>query len=311
MRNTLQCRVCGNGVAKSIGRIPDCGEFAGQSISPSIKGGMLWCCTDCGSLFRYPTLTADDYISLYEIAPSTVWGGGETDRNDFSIIYQYLAEHHGGAILDVGCFAGNFLEGLPNKFKKYGIEPSLSASQRAGSKGVNIIGKTLTELDSSKTFDVVVAIDVIEHVLNVEEFLTCALDTVGENGLLIISTGNPDSPFWKSVFKAKYWYNVIPEHVTFPSYEYYCRFAQKHGLPAPEQIRFRYGNAPAKFLGLLRQAVYASSPALYGFLRRCQHILLGGNKPFTKDVVVNAMGIFADHHVIVFHKQVNLCWRKT
>jgi len=85
-----------DGIAEPIGEIPDCGEFAGQLISPPIQGGMLLDCRDCGSMFRYPTLHSADYIALYKNSPSTVWEPEEIERNDFSKIYAYLREHVGG-----------------------------------------------------------------------------------------------------------------------------------------------------------------------------------------------------------------------
>src|ERR1035438_8541028 len=105
----LQCRICGRGVAESLGQIPDCGEFAGQLVSPPIKGGELWRCNDCGSMFRHPTLSSSDYISLYEKVPGTLWVKCEAQRNDFATISAYLKNHVGGSILDVGCYSGNFL----------------------------------------------------------------------------------------------------------------------------------------------------------------------------------------------------------
>jgi SAM-dependent methyltransferase len=297
----VRCRVCGHGEAASLGQIPDSGEFAGQQINPAIKGGWLWRCKDCGSMFRYPTLTSSEYISLYEKAPSTVWVEDDVERNDFASIYKFLKNHVGGSILDVGCYSGNFLAGLPDKFKKYGIEPSELAASSAISKGIDVLGKTMDELDSTLIFDVVVSIDVIEHVLDVEKFLSQALAHVRENGLLIISTGNPDCFFWKKVFKSKFWYNSFAEHVTFPSYDYFSEFSERNGLHAPEQMRFRYTrlNLMARLLMLLRFSFAYAAYKTLGTIRR----VIAGNaiivNPFAH---VSLIGVFTDHHVIILKK---------
>ena len=301
----LRCRVCGHGEAESLGQIPDCGEFAGQLVSPPIKGGWLWCCKDCGSMFRHPTLSSSDYISLYEKAPSTVWVEGEIERNDFETIYTYLGSHIGGSILDVGCYSGNFLAGLPEKFKKYGIEPSDSASRIAAAKGIEVLGKTLAEMDSDMVFDVVVSIDVVEHVLDVEEFLDQALAHVKENGLLIISTGNPGCFAWRKVFKSKYWNRLYPEYVTFPSYKYFNEFSKRNGLQPPEQICFRDMKMKpmVRFSKLLRYAPFLFFPTIYQGLRKIRRFAMGRTTTITASAPVSLVGVFADHHAIVIRKK--------
>ena len=298
--SVLKCRVCGHGDAESMGQIPDCAEFAGQQISPPIKGGELWICSDCGSMFRHPTLSASDYISLYEKLPSTVWVGSEEKRNDFSKIYAYLKNHIGGSILDVGCYTGDFLAGLSDSFEKFGVEPSDSASKSAAAKGITVLGTTLEDVDPNKVFDVVVAIDVIEHVLDVEIFLTRALASVRGNGLLIISSGNPGCFFWKKIFKSKFWYSNMAEHLTFPSYNYYVEFSRRSGMRDPEQKRFRYMKIKlvARILIIFR---FLFIYTIYKILRTIRRITL--NK--TTAVVirhVSLLGIFTDHHVIIFKK---------
>lgn len=300
----LRCRVCGRGEAESLGQIPDCGEFAGQLFSPSIKGGELWRCKDCGSMFRYPTLTPSEYLGFYEMASSDVWEGGESQRKDFVTIYAYLQNHIGGSILDIGCFVGRFLEGIPETFKKYGLEPSESASNSAISKGIHILGKTLTDLDAKLVFDVVVSIDVIEHVLEAETFLGEALTHVNNNGLLIISTGNPDCFYWRKMFKAKFWYSSFPEHLVFPSFKYYCEFSKRHNLPFPEQIHLkcRIFNFRASCFGIVNQLVYAISPAVFRAWLKLVRSLKGKAIPMAADIPLGAPGIFTDHHVIIFRK---------
>lgn len=300
----LKCRVCGHGVSVSLGKIPDCGYFAGQLVSPPINGGKLWVCKDCGSMFRHPTLSQGDYFSLYEKAPSTVWVEGEVERNDFALIYTYLSNHIGGSILDVGCYSGSFLAGLPEKFEKFGIEPSDSASRCANSKGIQVLGKTLAELDSGMVFDVVVLIDVIEHFLDVKKFMSQALAHVKENGLLIISTGNPDCFFWRRLFKSMFWYSLLAEHLTFPSYKYYNEFSMRNGLQPPEQICFRYLKIKPmeRFSKMLRNAPLLLPPVIYQGLRKIYNFTKGSTSTITVGAPVNLIGVFTDHHLAIFRK---------
>ncbi len=255
-------------------------------------------------MFRYPTSSASELLALYEKATSRVWEGQEDQRKDSATIQACLDDHPGGSILDIGCYSGGFLDGLPGKFNKYGVEPSKSASDRAASKGINILGKTLTDLDVKLVFDVVVSIDVIEHVLDVETFLADALAHVGKNGLLIISTGNPDCFFWKRIFKSRFWYSSYAEHLVFPSYKYFCEFSKRHNLPLPEQIRFKYIDFHFRtlFFGICHQFVYAASPAVFRAWLKLARNLIGNAIPMASDIPLDAPGIFTDHHVIIFKK---------
>lgn len=298
----LRCRVCGHGETESLGQIPDCGEFAGQLVSPPIRGGELWRCNHCGSMFRYPTLSPSDYTSLYEKAPSTVWVESEAERNDFATIYAYLKDQPGGSILDVGCYSGIFLADLPSTIKKYGIEPSVLASKCAVSKGIDVLGNTLDELDPAMIFDVIVAIDVIEHVLDIENFLSQALVHVKENGLLIISTGNPDCFIWKKVFKSRFWYSLYAEHVTFPSYNYFKEFASRHGLQPPEQIRFRYTKSkPLERISRLLR--YAFSLAVYKAITKIRRVTSGSMAAAFSVAQISFIGVFTDHQVIIIRNK--------
>jgi len=303
--NQPACIICKQGRIQSLGRIPDCGEFAGQIVVPSIKGGELWRCNDCGSMFRYPTLSQNEYLALYEKASSEVWEVGETQRKDFAAIYAYLLTHVGGSILDIGCYAGGFLAGMPEKFKKFGVEPSKSAANSAVSKGINILGKTLADLDEKSVFDVVVAIDVVEHVLDVESFLKDAMAHVSSKGILIISTGNPDCFFWKRIFKARFWYCSYPEHLAFPSYKYFCNFARRFNLSHPEQLRFKYLalRYHASIIGFLRQLAFAISPGIYRAWLKWRYNMKGKDNPLAADMPLGAAGVFTDHQVIIFKKR--------
>ncbi len=301
----MRCRICGDGEAVSLGVLPDCREFAKQQIEPPIMGGELWRCQECGSMFRYPTLSADQYLDLYQAAPGGVWEGGESQRNDIAAIYAYLEHHGGGSVLDIGCHAGGFLAGLPDRFSRHGLEPSELAAASARKKSVRILGKKLEDLDSGQTFDVVTAIDVIEHVPDVEGFLVKALVHVAEGGLLIITSGNPDCIYWKSVFKARYWYSSYPEHLVFPSFRYFRIFAARAGLAEPRQDRFKYVRLRpvAALLGFVHQLAYAFIPDMYFACLRMKQSGETRGAPETAAIPFGGAGIFTDHHLIVFRQR--------
>ena len=242
--------------------------------------------------------------ALYEDATDGGWDLEGAQRNDFATVNAYLRTRAGGSILDIGCYTGGFFGALPESFRKYGLEPSRSASDRARAKGIVILGKTLDDLDATHLFDVVVAIDVVEHLLDVESFLLGALAHVDKGGALIISTGNPDSFYWSRVFKSKFWYCSNAEHVVFPSYRYYREFAARCGLPDPEQICFahRVASFPLAVFYGVSQIIFGLSPVWYRTWRKLLRRMKGNREPLPPDIPLTAPGIFKDHHAIIFRK---------
>ncbi len=303
--NEICCRLCGSPSIKNLGRIPDCGEFAGRSITPSINGGHLMQCLDCNSLFRSPIRSQAEYIALYQNASDKLWESYQEKRNDYIVINDLLSKLAGGKILDIGCYSGLFLKSLPGKFEKFGIEPSGSASLMAQSNGVNVLGKTCAEINPDRQFDIVIAIDVIEHVTDVNEFMGSALRHVSENGLLIISTGNPDCIFWKRIFKSKFWYNSFSEHLTFPSIKYFACYCKRVGLIKPVQLHFSYLKCSFgwKLMLCISQIGFFIAPAIFRISERILRKMIGKAARLNHEFGLAAGGLFTDHHVIVIKNE--------
>ena len=271
---------------------------------PSMAGYLLHC-LDCGSLFRSPILSQAEYIDLYQNASDSLWESHQEQRNDLNVILGLLSKLAGGQILDIGCYSGLFLKSLPARFEKFGIEPSGAASLIAESNGVTVLGKTCAQINSDQHFDIVVAIDVIEHVTDVNDFMGNALRHVSENGLLIISTGNPDSIFWKKIFKSKFWYNSFSEHLTFPSINYFARYCKQVGLTDPLQFRFSYLKCSFgwKLMLCVSQIVFFMSPAVFRFSERILRKIIGRADRLNQEFGLSAGGLFTDHHVIVIKNE--------
>jgi len=106
---------------------------------------------------------------------------------------QLLKYRQSGRLLDIGCFCGFFLELAQKKrFKTYGIEPSLWASNEAKRRGVRIIGKSLNEIKKQK-FDVITLFDVIEHLGNPKKELSKIHKALVRDGIMVIGTPNVES----------------------------------------------------------------------------------------------------------------------
>lgn len=292
------CRFCGGDSCISIGKIEDSDMFAGQIVVKPIPGGHLWHCHTCDSLFRYPVLEEDEYLSLYESVDSEIWEDDALRKDQILAISAIKSVIQTGKILDVGCYAGQLLAALPYYFEKFGVEPSQAAAAKAKNKGIKVLGATITDIPADMKFDCIVSIDVIEHLINPIDFFNKAFQLLNPKGFLIISTGNPNSFAWQCIFKSHFWYVTNAEHVSFPSQKLITIKAQGLGGEVVNITNFRYANIGFKrsLIKLFGQCVYALSPKLYSTMRGIR----GDGSRYPS---IYSLGLFKDHHLIVIRKK--------
>lgn len=97
-------------------------------------------------------------------------------------------------ILDVGCYDGSIAEFLKrNGNKVFGIDSSLEAMKLTKAKGIDCIKGDINEeitFIRDNSFDIVLAAEVIEHVLNPGDFIEQAKRILKKGGTLILTTPN-------------------------------------------------------------------------------------------------------------------------
>ncbi|MDO9205535.1 class I SAM-dependent methyltransferase [Methylotenera sp.] len=291
------CRFCGHASCDSLGGIAVSDMFAGRITDFPISGGQLWHCSDCDSMFRYPVLSESDYLALYESVNSDIW---EDDalRKDQILVHSAISHVlESGKILDVGCYAGQFLAAFSPSYDKFGVEPSQAAAVRAGDKGIHVLGATINDIAPEMKFDCIVSIDVVEHLLDPVDFFNKAFQLLNPNGFLIISTGNPSSFAWRHIFKSRFWYVTNAEHVSFPSQKFIKNLTHKLGGEVVEVTNFCYADIGFKrsLIKLFGQCTYALSPKLYSAMR-------GLEGDGSRNPSIYSLGLFKDHHLIVIRK---------
>ena len=100
-------------------------------------------------------------------------------------------------------------------WNRYGIEPSVKAAEVARNRGVDVLAPTLDGLDDSHgQFDVLTAIDVVEHIVDPMPFFRQVRDRLAPGGVLVLLTGNSSSFSWR-MQGGMFWYCSLPEHVSF------------------------------------------------------------------------------------------------
>lgn len=258
----LSCPDCSSTRLCRVGSIPDAFEFAGRMLDSPLAGGSLYRCNNCSLLWRHPQPDKTKLDALYRQGNADSWQDNPEKRLDWQIGAAHIRKMKSAAsVLDVGCFDGRFLEYLGQPYLRAGIEVHPIAAKHAAEKGIQIVGHDFSALDTlTVPFDVVVALDVIEHVDNPRELLASLVNATRPGGLVIVSTGNTAAWPWR-LMGGMYWYCSIAEHLAFINPDWCTRTAAKMGLEI-EQIS-TFSHEPTKILG---SAIQASANIFYHYL---------------------------------------------
>lgn len=210
------CPDCNSANLTLIGKLQDSNEFSGNVLQNYIKGGNLYLCSNCELKFRFPVLSQLEYNELYD-TENLNWFFDE-NRNDWKILKEFIAGHvqPKGKILDFGCNFGDVLYRLPNNVEKFGIEINKLSVDIAAKKINTTIWNGFDDLPANAEFDLIYAIDVIEHLSSPKIFVLKALPFVKKGGYIVLMTGDSNNIFWK-LSGAKWYYSVFPEHISFIS----------------------------------------------------------------------------------------------
>ncbi len=299
-RLSFPCPACDYSGARRFGKLP----ARDGAIVPPYES-WLFRCDRCALLFRAPLRDAAKDSDAYARVDSHVWPNTEP-RPDFDIVRNcILSRLDRGDVLDVGCYTGDFLRQLPHTFRKFGLELSMDAAEKAEARGVQIVGTTSGELKTQGAeFDVITFIDVIEHLARPIDVIRPLLDRLRNGGLVIVSTGNADSLMWRFLRTSYYYY--YNEHVTFYSAEWFSWAAKRLGLELEQIVRFaRYQQgigATAKDVAEFGLFVLARMISFFPGVHRAARHLYPLNKAMTWHSAPQ-IKTFPDHMVVVARKE--------
>lgn len=118
-------------------------------------------------------------------------------------------------ILDIGCGTGDFLEACKNKeWNITGVEPNEGAREIAIKKSKNNIYTNIEEVleNTLNKFDIITMWHVLEHVPNLQEYISWLKTLLKPNGVIIIAVPNYKS--YDAKYYGKFWaaYDV-PRHL--------------------------------------------------------------------------------------------------
>jgi SAM-dependent methyltransferase len=159
-----------------------------------------------GEMHRHYTDAYDRLISAAGQNSPQRW----RDRN--KTLAQYKRS---GALLDLGCSSGSFLESLPDgDWKLYGIEMSTETAQTAEERtGAQVfVGDILDAWFPAESFDVITCFDVFEHLYEPRRVMARVSEWLKPGGIFYVLVPNVDSAEGR-VFRS-YWHGLeLPRHL--------------------------------------------------------------------------------------------------
>jgi len=225
----MPCPVCGNN---------------NHTPSYRVKGYLYYLCNSCRSLFLDPASVHED-VSLYgkdyfekDLKKDMRGYAGYAAqslplRMYFRRLLKYVKAYippDSPSLLDVGCAYGFFLdEAKKLGMSVHGVDISEDAINWVKER-LRIEG-TVGSISEAPIgpFDVITAIEVIEHINNPSSFLNSIRERLREDGIVVIHTAAVDSQTAR-LFGRSWWYLNPPDHCIIYSRDSLRSIVSRHGF---------------------------------------------------------------------------------
>jgi len=185
-----------------------CGSVAGVAVAEEDRSGLpfgITLCRDCGLLRTHPRMVGGSLPRFYERDyHELIWGDSYSPGGDLvgaeqgTKIYEKLKPHLPAQrrmrVLEVGCSNGGvlvqFADGLRQdgcEVEMLGSEYCLALAEEARRRHVRVLDGGISEIAATvRDLDVVILSHVLEHIVDIEEFLSHIHALLSEGGLLYI-----------------------------------------------------------------------------------------------------------------------------
>jgi ubiquinone biosynthesis O-methyltransferase len=146
--------------------------------------------------------------------------GSESERSSKKFLRQLIESKKPLRILDVGCGTGLNAEKIGKLgHSVVGVDLSPTAIKKLKERGFEgyVLDVAAEPLNKVGKFDIVLASEIIEHLIDTEQFLNSIWQCLNDNGTLLIST--PNSNFW--VYRV---FAVLGKNLSEVQHEGHIRF---------------------------------------------------------------------------------------
>lgn len=218
---------------------PACAEVTEQRFLYSLNGCTILRCKMCG-LGRAETPAFDPasyYTGKYFLGErsdgyANYLAAEPVLRREFARTVGFVRQwRDGGRLLEIGCAYGFFLHEAKKYFDVSGIELAADAAIHCQRSGLSVLPGVVDEitLHRDAKVDVIVILDVIEHLPDPRGTLVLLSQHLGPGGIIVITTGDFGSVAARLC--GRYWRLMTPpQHLWFFGRESIIRLAGSLGL---------------------------------------------------------------------------------
>jgi SAM-dependent methyltransferase len=203
---------------------PACGQTTPQLYLYSRNGCDILQCQECGlgrtetSGFDPSSYYTGDYFSGgHGDGYADYLGAEPVLRREFARNVDFIRGYRAlGKLLELGCAYGFFLQEAKRFYEVSGIEIAAEAAEHARRNGLNVLNGVADEnnLRQLGAMDVIVLLDVIEHLPQPRETLSLCARFLNPGGIIVLTTGDFGSPLAK-LSGAKWRLMTPPQHLWF------------------------------------------------------------------------------------------------
>jgi len=196
-------------------------------------------CATCGlaraevSNFDPGGYYTNDYFSgVYPDGYADYRGAEPTLRREFARSIKFIGKYRsGGRLLEIGCAYGFFLEEARSFYDVAGIEIAKEAADFCRQRGLRVLTGVADEnaLAQLGTMDVIVLLDVIEHLPEPQETLALCRRYLNSDGIITITTGDFASLYAR--LSGAHWRLMTPpQHLWYFTPESMRRLSRSLGM---------------------------------------------------------------------------------
>jgi SAM-dependent methyltransferase len=208
--NAEACPVCGKADAREFLRGPD--RFHGRKEQYTLVR-----CPACSLVWlRHPPEPAEMHLHYTAAYDRLISASGDDSPARWGFRKKALAPYkQSGALLDLGCSSGSFLESLKGDgWKLNGIEMSTECAKVAEAKtGAQVfVGHILDADFPRESFDAITCFDVLEHLYEPRRVMARVGEWLKPGGIFYVLVPNIDSAEARAF--GSYWHGLeLPRHL--------------------------------------------------------------------------------------------------